>query len=111
MPHADRTPLGLAQSQPLRILFKTKKDWPIPPTPATTVKTEVPPQTAVIPHAMVMPKQVAEKCTWGLHCPICIKEEEEGQGRLEWGQAERSVHNHHSQSSQHPQLFDVPNRY
>ena len=60
-------------------LFKTRKDWPIPPTPAINVKTEVPPQTAVIPHALVMPKQVVEKCTWGPHCPICIKEEEEGQ--------------------------------
>ena len=41
-------------------LFETRKDWPIPPTPAPTVKTEVPSQTAAIPHAMVMPKQVVE---------------------------------------------------
>ena len=45
-------------------LFETRKDWPIPstptPTPAPTVKTEAPPQVAVIPHAMVMPKEVAE---------------------------------------------------
>ena len=34
-------------------LFETRKDWPIPPTPAPipapTVKTEAPPQVAVIP--------------------------------------------------------------
>ena len=59
-------------------LFVARADWPIPHTPGPT-KTEVPPQTAVITCAMVMPKQVVEKCTWGLHCPICIKEEEEGQ--------------------------------
>ena len=62
-----------------RNLFKTRKDWPITHTPAPTVKPEVPPQTATIPHAMVMPKLAVEKCSWRLHCPICIKEVEEGQ--------------------------------
>ena len=61
-------------------LFDTRKDWLIPPTPAPTlaliVKMQAPCQVAVIPHAMVTPKQVAEKCSWGLHCPICKKEEE-----------------------------------
>ena len=61
-------------------LFDTRKDWPIPPTPAPTpaptVKTEAPPQVAAILHAMVMPMQVAEKYSWGLHCPICKNEEE-----------------------------------
>ena len=59
-------------------LFETRKDWPIPPTltPAPTIKTEAPPQVAVIPHVMVMPKQVTEKCSWGLHWPICKNEEE-----------------------------------
>ena len=49
-------------------LFEATADWPIPPTPAPT-KIEVPPQTAVIPHAMVMPKQAVEKCTWGHIAP------------------------------------------
>ena len=35
------------------------------------MKTEAPPKVAVIPYVMVMPKQVAEKCSWGPHCPIC----------------------------------------
>ena len=56
--------------------FETRKDWPIPPTPSPTIKTEAPPQVAVIPHMIVMPKQVTEKCSWGLHCPICKCEEE-----------------------------------
>ena len=43
-----------------------------------STKSKVPPQTAVIPCAMVMPKQSGEKCTWGPHCLIYIKEEEEG---------------------------------
>ena len=67
-------------------LFDTRKDWPFPPTPtptpAPTVKTEAPSQVAVILHAMVMPKQVAEKCSWGLHCPICQNEEEH---KEDWG--------------------------
>ena len=46
------------------------------PTPAPTVKTEASSQVAVIPHAMVMPKQVAEKCSWEPHCPISKNEEE-----------------------------------
>ena len=61
-------------------LFETRKDWPIPPataaTPAPTIKTEDPPHIAAIPCAMVMPKQATEKCSWGLHCPICKNEEE-----------------------------------
>ena len=59
-------------------LFETRKDWPIPPTPTPTptLKTEAPHQVAVIPHAIVMPKQVAEKCSWGPHCSICKNEEE-----------------------------------
>ena len=92
-------------------LFKTRKDWPIPPTPAPTVKTEGPPQTGAIPHAMVMPKQVIEKCLWGHHCHICIKEEEDG---LEDWNGDRQIDQskvHHPQNTQHPQSFDVPDRY
>ena len=52
-------------------------------------KTEVPPRVAAIPHAMVLPKpqnnrSTEEKCTWGPHCPICRKEQEENHRRLEW---------------------------
>ena len=67
MPHPDKVPLSLTQDQHLKTCLRP----PTPaPTPAPTIKMEDPPQSAVIPHAMVMPKQVAEKCTWGLHCPI-----------------------------------------
>ena len=67
-------------------LFKARADWSIPATPAPTVKvekTEVPPQVAANPHAIVLPKpqnnrSAKEKCTWGLHCLICKKEEEDG---------------------------------
>ena len=61
-------------------LFETRKDWQIPPTPVPTptpsIKSETPPQVAVIPHAMVRPKEAAEGCSCGLHCPICKNEEE-----------------------------------
>ena len=61
-------------------LFETRKDWPIPPTPvptpAPTIKTEAPPQVAVILHAMMRHKQAAEGCSWGPCCPICKNEEE-----------------------------------
>ena len=83
MPQSDRAPLG--QGSASEHLFETRKYWPIPPTPtptsAPTVKTEAPPQVAVIPHVMVMPKQVTEKCSWGLHCPICKNEEEHEEDR------------------------------
>ena len=62
-------------------LFETRKDYPIPPTPvptpAPTIKTEEQPKIAAIPHTMVMPKQVTEKCSWGPHCPICVNDEEQ----------------------------------
>ena len=48
-------------------LFKTRKDWPIPPTPAPTsaptMKTEAQPQVAEIPKVMVVPRQPAKNCT------------------------------------------------
>ena len=75
------------------------------------MKTEVPPQVAVIPHAIVMPKQVAVKCTWGLHCPICIKEEEEGQEDWNGDRQRDQSKNHHPQNTQQLQTFDVPDRY
>ena len=68
-------------------LFETRKDWPIPPTPVhtpvPTIKTNEQPKIAAISHAMTMPKQVTEKCSWGLHCTICENEEEHGEE--DWG--------------------------
>ena len=52
-------------------LFETRRNWQIPPTPVPTpvptIKTEEQPKIAAIPHAMVIPKQTTEKCSWGLH--------------------------------------------
>ena len=67
-------------------LFEARTDWPFPPMQMPTVKmekAEVPCRVAAIPHAMVLNKpqsnkEMEDKCTWGLHCPICKKEEEEG---------------------------------
>ena len=118
-------------------LFETRKLWPVPPTLATTVKREAPLQVAVIPHVMVMPKQVAEKCSWGPHCPICKNEEEHEedwdsdiqkeqvrnqqhpQPQNTWylqpqdTQHPQSQNNQHiqSQNQQHVQTFNVPDRY
>ena len=58
-----------------------------------------------------MPKQVVEKCTWGLHCPICIKEEEEGQEDWNGDRQRDQSKNHHPQNTQHRQSYDVPDRY
>ena len=83
-------------------LFETRKDWPIPPPPAPTVKTEEPPQVAVIPWAMVMPKQVAEKCSWGPHCLICKNDKEHEE---DWdGDMQREQPRMCPQNTQHPQL-------
>ena len=100
-------------------LFETRADWPIPPLPAPTVKaptptmkaerTEVPPCTAAILDAMVMPKQsnrlIEEKCTWEPNCQICKREEEHG--NEDWnGDWQRNFH--HPQNIQHPKSYDVP---
>ena len=100
-------------------MFEARKDWPIPPTPAPTVKTEAPPQIAAIPHAMVMSKQVVEKCTWGPHCPICKSEEEHGEKDWNGHRQKEQPRNQYPQNTQHPQSqniqhlqsFDVPDRY
>ena len=90
-------------------LFETRKDWPIPPTPAPTpaptVKTEAPSQVAAIPHVLVMPKQVAEKCLWGLHCPICKNEEEHEE---DWdGDMQREQPRMCPQNNQQPQSQNI----
>ena len=79
------------------------------PTETPTVKmerTEVPPRVAVIPHAVVLNKSqnhkpAEEKCTWGLHCPICKKEEE---GMEDWNgdRQESQQRNHYPQNPQQP---------
>ena len=89
------------------ILFETRKDWPIPPTltPTSTVKIEAPPQVAAIPHAMVMPKQVAEKCSWGQNCPICMDEEEHEE---DWdGNKQKEQPRMCPQNAQHPQAQSI----
>ena len=69
----------------LENLCETRKDWPIPhtpvPTPVPTIKTEEPPKITAIPHAMVMPKQATEKCSWGPHYPICMNNKEHEEDR------------------------------
>ena len=76
-------------------------------------KTETPPRVAAIPSAMVFNKpqndrRVEEKCTWGLHCPICKKEE----GTEDWNgdRQESQQRNHYPQNPQHPQAYDIPDR-
>ena len=65
---------------------------------------------------MVLPKPqdimpVEEKCTWGPHCPICKKEEEEGTEDWNGDRLENQQRNHYPQNPQHPQTCDVPDRY
>ena len=82
-----------------------------------TVKVEkVPPRVAAIPHAMVLPKlqnnrSAEEECIWGLHCPICKKEEEEGTEDWNGDRPENQQRNHYPQNPQHSQTYDVPDRY
>ena len=100
-------------------LFEARADWPIPlmQTPAVKVeKAEVPPRGTAIPCAMVLPKPqnnrtVEEKCTWGSHCPIYKKEEEEGTEDWNSDRLENQQRNHYPQNPQHPQTYDVPDRY
>ena len=97
-------------------LFEAREDWPILPSQTRNVKVEkVPPRVAAIPCAMVLPKpqnngSAEEKCKWGPHCPICKKEEE---GTEDWNgdRPENKHRNYYPQSPQHPQTYDVPDRY
>ena len=81
----------------------------MPPPTVKVEKTEVPPRVAAISHAMVLPKPqnnrpAEEKCTWGPHCPICKKEEEDG--TEDWNSGQQR--NHHPQNPQHPKTYNVP---
>ena len=74
---------------------------------------------------MVRPKQVAEGCSWGPHCPICKNDEEH---KEDWdGDEQReqprmcpqntqqpqmqNAQCPQPQNNQNPQSFDIPNRY
>ena len=95
-------------------LFENRADCPIPPlqTPSVKVeKAEDPPRVAAIPHAMVLPKQIEEKCTGGPHCPICKKEEQEGTEDRNSNRQKDQPRNHYPLNLQHPQSYDVPDRY
>ena len=75
-------------------LFETRAGWPISPTPAPSLKVEnieVPPQTAVIPCAMVLPKQIGEKMYMGTTLPHLQKGKGRQHGGLVWQQADRSA--------------------
>ena len=79
-------------------------------------KAEVPPKVAAIPHAMVLLKlqnnrQVEEKWTWGPHCPICKKEEEEGMEDLNGDRQESQQRNDYPQNPQHSKTYGIPDRY
>ena len=90
-------------------LFEAREGWPIPPIEIPTVtleKAEVPPRVAAIPHAMVLPKPqnnrpVEEKCTWGSHCPVCKKEEQDTED-LNDDRQESQQRNHY------PQILNIP---
>ena len=125
--HPDRVPAA-------ENLFGTRKDWPISPapvpTPVPTLKIEKPPQVAAIPHAIVMPKQATEKCSWGLYCPIYKDVEEhkedwdgdtQNQPRMcpkntqcpqsQTLQCPQMQNTQHTQLQNSQQSFDIPNRY
>ena len=46
----------------------------------------------------------------GLHCPFCKKEEE---GMEDWNsdRQESQQRNHYPQNLQHPQTYDIPDRF
>ena len=65
---------------------------------------------------MVLPKpqnnkQIEAECAWGPHCSICKKEEEEGMEDWNKDRQEDQPRNHHPQNPQHPQTYDIPDRY
>ena len=94
---------GLMQDQPQRIYLRPRRTGQFPllqsPHLLPTIKTEEPPKIAAIPHAMVMPKQTTEICSWGLHCPIYKNEEEHEE---DW---DGDLQN---QPRMHPKTFSTP---
>ena len=72
VPQLDRVPLGQMHGQPQRTYLRPERPSPPAPVPtlAPTIKTEEPPQVAAILHAMVMPKQATEKCSWNHIAPF-----------------------------------------
>ena len=63
--------LGPMQVQHQRICLKPGRTGLFPPVwfpPPSKQKNN--PKLQLSPHAMPMPKQATEKCSWGLHCPM-----------------------------------------
>ena len=109
-------------------LFKLRKDWPIPPATTSKPPIKIEPQTQeqATPSAAIASK--AERCGWGLNCPICENNKEDWDGDHQ-KQFQQNVPSTQPQSTQHPQTrnthcpqpqnfqhsqsqtFDVPDRY
>ena len=98
-------------------LFEARADWPIPPLQTLAMKVQkVSPKVVAIPCAMVLSKPInnrsaEEKYTWGPHCPICKKEEEEGTEDWNGNRLENQQRNHYPQNPQHHQTYNVPYQY
>ena len=68
---------------------------------------------------MVMPKQVVDKCSWGLHFPICKNKQEHGVEDWDSDRQKEQPKSQYPENTQHPQSqntphlqsFDVPYRY
>ena len=77
-------------------------------------KTEILPRVAVILCTLVLNtlqnnKPAEEECTWGLYCPFCAKEKD----AEDWNgdRQEDQQRTHYPQSPQHPQAYDIPDRF
>ena len=113
-------------------LFKTRKDWLIPPNYNndnninTAIATSLTPPIKREPKPEEQPttSPIVENCGWGPNCPICKNIEEEWHGDHQkqlQQQSQPQVHmsqTHHSQALnyQKPQIsnsktFDVSNQY
>ena len=60
---------------------------------------------------VLKPKQIGDKCTWGPHYLIFIKKEEEGTEDWNGNRHKDQPRHHYPQNPQHPQSYDVPDKY
>ena len=61
-------------------LFELRKDWPILPTSTSNPPMKIEPQPQELATPNATPVLKAEKCGWGLNCPICKNIEEDWDG-------------------------------
>ena len=119
MSQSEKPPPWPSTGSASKNLFEARIDWPIPLYTCTQCKNRSTTPGSSDPPCNGYAQTSCRKITWRPHSPICKNEEEHGekgwnsdrQKEQPRNQCPQYTQHSQSQNTQHPQSFDVPERY